>query len=141
MRNPFTPNHVRLIQDCYPQPSALLASAPEYNPNSQELSRLAYYASNHPAKLAKVGQELEKRAKTEVARARWGNARARASLLVTLGIFKTLGAECRNDISLFTPALISTVAAALTPFTRDLEVAARAASLVRHLFVIFAILY
>jgi hypothetical protein len=130
MRNPFTPNHVRLIQACYPPASAILASAPEYNPNSQELSRLTYYASNHAAKLAKVGNELEKRAKLEASRARSGNARAKASLLVTLTIFKVLGAECRNDMSLFSPALMSTVASSLMVFPKDLEVAAKAASLV-----------
>lgn len=130
MRNPFTPNHVRLIQACYPPPQAILAAAPEYSPNSQELSRLTYYASNHAAKLAKVGRELEKRAKLETSRAKSGNARAKASLLVTLTIFKALGAECRSDISLFTPALISVVASTLSAFQKDLEVAAKAASLV-----------
>ncbi|KAF8517830.1 hypothetical protein JB92DRAFT_2904721 [Gautieria morchelliformis] len=128
MRLPFTPNHVRLVQACYPPPSALLAPGPLHGPNSQELSRLTYYASNRPGKLTKLGQELEKRCRLEANRARSGNAKARASLLITLTIFKALVAECRSDLSLLTPALISTVVTAMTCFPRDLEVTAKAAS-------------
>ena len=130
MRLLFAPNHVRLVQACYPPPSALLAAGPIHGPNSQELSRLTYYASNRPGKLTKLGHELEKRCKLESNRARGGNAKARASLLVTLSIFKALVAECRSDLSLLTSALISTVVAAMTCFPRDLEVTAKAASVV-----------
>jgi hypothetical protein len=130
MRLPFTPNHVQLVQACYPPSSAILTVGPDYRPNSQELSRLTYYASNRPGKLTKLGNELEKRAKLEAQRARSGNARARASLLITLAIFKALVTECRRDLSLLTRALISSVVAALSSFPRDLEVAARSASVV-----------
>src|SRR5882724_3664877 len=130
MRLPFTPNHVQLVQACYPPSSALLSSGPNYRPNSQELSRLTYYASNRPGKLTKLGSELERRAKLEAQRAQTGNARARALLLITLAIFKALVAECRRDLSLLTRALISSVVAALSCFPRDLEVAARSASVV-----------
>lgn len=130
MRLPFTPNHVRLVQACYPPPSALLAAGPIHGPNSQELSRLTYYASNRPGKLTKLGQELEKRCKLEANRARSGNAKARASLLISLMIFKALVTECKSDLSLLTPALISTVVAAMTCFPFDLEVTAKAASVV-----------
>lgn len=137
MRLPFTPNHVRLVQACYPPPSALLAPGPFRGPNSQELSRLTYYASNRPGKLAKLGQELEKRCKLEANRARSGNPKARASLLITLTIFKALVTECRSDLSLLTPALISTVVAAMTCFPRDLEVTAKAASVVSPAVLFF----
>lgn len=40
----FTPNHVQLLNSCYPQTSALLTAGPDFAPNSQELSRLTYYA-------------------------------------------------------------------------------------------------
>ena len=42
--NIFTPNHVQLLNACYPPTSALLTSGPGFNPNSQELSKLTYYA-------------------------------------------------------------------------------------------------
>ena len=130
MRLPFTPNHIQLVRACYPPSSALLSAGPNYCPNSQELSRLTYYASNRPGKLTKLGNELERRAKLEAQRAQTGNARARALLLITLAIFKALVAECRRDLSLLTRALISSVVAALSCFPRDLEVAARSASVV-----------
>jgi len=74
----FSPHHVRLIAACYPPSSALVTSGPEYQPNTQELSRLTYYASNHPGKLNKLGNELEKRARAECLKARAGNTRLRA---------------------------------------------------------------
>lgn len=40
----FTPNHVKLLNSCYPPTSALLTAGPDYSPNSHELSRLTYYA-------------------------------------------------------------------------------------------------
>lgn len=39
----FSPNHVKLLNSCYP-PTALLTAGPDYSPNSHELSRLTYYA-------------------------------------------------------------------------------------------------
>ena len=74
----LTPNHVQLIAACYPPNAALLTSGPEYRPNSQELSRLTYYASNRPGKIAKLGNELEKRALADSRKAKSGNVRARA---------------------------------------------------------------
>lgn len=90
----FTPGHEKLLNACYPP--SLLTSGPDYSPNSQELSRLTYYAcvllafpresqyeyrqisSNHPEKLAKIGSELEKRVRTESRKARSGNIKMRA---------------------------------------------------------------
>ncbi|KAF8826891.1 hypothetical protein HHX47_DHR5000581 [Lentinula edodes] len=124
----FTPNHVQLLNSCYPPASTLLTSGPEYSPNSQELSRLTYYASNHPEKLTKLGSELEKRVKTESRKARSGNIKIRASLLITLAILRSLATECRRDIALLSPSLIASVESTLSNELNDLEVVARAAS-------------
>ncbi|KIK67981.1 hypothetical protein GYMLUDRAFT_36788 [Collybiopsis luxurians FD-317 M1] len=124
----FTPNHVQLLNSCYPPSSALLTSGPDYSPNSQELSRLTYYASNHPEKLTKLGNELEKRVKAESRKARTGNIKTRASLLITLAIFRSLATECRRDIALLSPSLIASVENTLSNALDDLEVVARAAS-------------
>jgi len=40
----FTPNHVQLLNSCYPPTSSLLTAGPDYRPNPQELGRLTYYA-------------------------------------------------------------------------------------------------
>ncbi|KAF8623443.1 hypothetical protein AX15_006385 [Amanita polypyramis BW_CC] len=124
----FTPNHVQLLKACYPPASSLLAAASGYSPNSHELSRLTYYASNHPAKLTKLGAELEKRIRPESKKARTGNLRARATLLVTLAILRALAIECRTDIRLFSVPLMSCVDVTLSDMPGDLEVVARAAS-------------
>ena len=78
MHIPFTPNHVQLVSACYPPAAALLTAGPEYSPNSQELSRLTYYAANRPGKIGKLGAELEKRVRTDCRKAATGNTRARA---------------------------------------------------------------
>ncbi|KAF9464410.1 hypothetical protein BDZ94DRAFT_1161875 [Collybia nuda] len=124
----FTPNHVQLLNSCYPPTSALLTAGPEYSPNSQELSRLTYYASNHPGKLTKLGTELEKRLRTESRKAKAGNIRTRASLLITLSIFRSLATECRRDIALLSPSLVASVDVTIEAVPHDLEVVARAAS-------------
>ncbi|CDO71328.1 hypothetical protein BN946_scf184908.g86 [Trametes cinnabarina] len=128
MHIPFTPNHIQLISACYPPSTALLTSGPEYAPNSQELSRLTYYAANRPEKINKLGNELEKRVKTDTRKAAAGNTRARASLLITLAIFKALAAECRRDMSLLSPSLLSSINITLSSLSADLEIAARAAT-------------
>ncbi|PCH41155.1 hypothetical protein WOLCODRAFT_70616 [Wolfiporia cocos MD-104 SS10] len=128
MHLPFTPNHVHLVSACYPPSAALLTSGPEYLPNSQELSRLTYYASNRPGKINKLAGELEKRAKADCRRAQAGNTRSRASLLITLYIFKVLATECRRDIALLTASLMSAINATLSCLSSDLEVMARIAT-------------
>lgn len=124
----FSPNHVKLLNTCYPPTSGLLAAGPDYSPNSHELSRLTYYASNHPGKLAKIGSELEKRLKLECKKAKSGNIRSRASLLISLSIFRSLASECRRDIALLSPSLIGSVEFTLASVPNDLEVVARGAS-------------
>ncbi|KAI0650320.1 hypothetical protein C8Q79DRAFT_902424 [Trametes meyenii] len=128
MHIPFTPNHIQLVSACYPPNAALLTAGPEYAPNSQELSRLTYYAANRPEKINKLGSELEKRVKTDARKAAAGNTRARASLLITLAIFKALATECRRDMALLSPSLLSSTNVTLSSLSADLEVAARAAT-------------
>jgi hypothetical protein len=53
------------------------------------------------------------------------------SLLITLSIYKSLVNECRRDISQLSASLISSVNAALNALPSDLELAAKAASVVR----------
>ena len=74
----ITPNHIQLIAACYPPSSALLTAGPQYKPNSQELSRLTYYASNRPGKISKLGQQLLKNVINDSRKAQAGNLRARA---------------------------------------------------------------
>lgn len=78
MHLPFTPNHVQLISACYPPNAALLTAGPDYRPNSQELSRMTYYASNRPGKINKLASELEKRVRLDCRKAKAGNIRARS---------------------------------------------------------------
>lgn len=73
----LTPNHIQLVSACYPPSSALPTAGPDYSPNSQELSRLTYYAANRPGKISKLGNELEKRIKADSRKAAAGNSRAR----------------------------------------------------------------
>ncbi|KAF9076803.1 hypothetical protein BDP27DRAFT_1442186 [Rhodocollybia butyracea] len=124
----FTPNHIQLLNACYPPSSALLTSGPEYSPNSQELSKLTYYASNHPDKLTKLGSEIEKRVRIESRKAHSGNIKIRASLLITLAILRSLATECRRDIALLSLSLIAAIEITLSTALDDLEVVARAAS-------------
>ncbi|KAH7887618.1 hypothetical protein F5I97DRAFT_1951639 [Phlebopus sp. FC_14] len=124
----FTPQHVLLIAACYPPSSALLAAAPEYQPNTQELSRLTYYAANHPSKIQKLGSELEKRARTACSKASAGYPRARASLLITLAIVRALAIECRRDLSLLSHSLLFCLKTTLDSLSSDREICARAAS-------------
>ncbi|KAJ3573353.1 hypothetical protein NP233_g2488 [Leucocoprinus birnbaumii] len=128
MHHIFTPNHVQLLNACYPPSSGLLAAGPNYAPNSHELSRLTYYASNNRGKLTKLGAELEKRLRAECRKACSGNLRMRASLLITLSIFRSLALECKRDIALLSPSLVSSVEITLTSLSNDLEVVVRVAS-------------
>jgi protein EFR3 len=78
MRLLFSPIHVQLIAACYPPSASLLTSGPHYHPNSQELSRLTYYAANQPGKIQKLSGELQKRIKLEARKALPNNPRSRA---------------------------------------------------------------
>jgi hypothetical protein len=52
------------------------------------------------------------------------------SLLVSLAVLRALTIECRRDLHLFSESLMSAVDATLSDVVGDLEVAARAASVV-----------
>lgn len=68
-------NHRKLIDDCYPPPKSLGSIGPEFKPNGNELSRLAYYGNRKPAKLTKVGNVLEAKA-SQAARGVGGSGQA-----------------------------------------------------------------
>lgn len=53
-----------------------------------------------------------------------------SSLLITLAMFKALATECRRDVSLLSSSLLSAVNCTLSSLSSDLEVVARAASVV-----------
>ncbi|KAI0030716.1 hypothetical protein K488DRAFT_87530 [Vararia minispora EC-137] len=127
MHLPFTPNHVQLISACYPPSASLTTNGAA--PNSQELSKLTYYAANKSGKLNKLGTEMEKRIKAEARKAQAGNVRSRASLLISLQILRSLATECRRDISLLTAPILSSAAITLRSMSSDLEVSAKAATL------------
>lgn len=84
-------HHRKLFDDCYPPPKALPTTAPEYRPNANELSRLAYYAQNKPAKLAKVGALLITRSASDAHGMNSSHPdRAKAGLMLTLAITREL---------------------------------------------------
>ena len=56
-----------------------------------------------------------------------------SSLLISLSIFRSLATECRRDIALLSPSLIGSVDSVLASVPSDMEVVARAASVVRHI--------
>ncbi|ODO06619.1 hypothetical protein I350_03976 [Cryptococcus amylolentus CBS 6273] len=97
---------VQHLNACYPPSKALLTAGPEFRPLAQDLSKLTYFATNKPSKLAKIGEELEKRVIKESQRSSQGYPKYRASLLISLAILRALLTECKRDIALFArPAL------------------------------------
>ncbi|OXG16946.1 protein EFR3 [Cryptococcus neoformans Tu401-1] len=121
------------LKACYPPSKALLTAGPEYRPLSQDLSKLTYFATNKPSKLAKIGEELEKRVAQESTRASSGNHKYRASLLISLAILRALLTECKRDIALFARSTLRVIDNSLDVrvYQRggiDLEVVGRAAA-------------
>ncbi|WVQ74798.1 hypothetical protein IAR50_004404 [Cryptococcus sp. DSM 104548] len=92
---------VQHLNACYPPSKALLTAGPDFRPLAQDLSKLTYFATNKPSKLAKIGDELEKRVTKESQRSSQGYPKYRASLLISLAILRALLAECKRDIALF----------------------------------------
>lgn len=128
-------NHLKLIEECYPPAKNLASIGPEYKPNSNELSRLAYYGNRKPEKLTKVGKVLEQRATTEAKGASGTGAsadKAKGALMVTLGIVKELITECHRDINYFASSATSVILSALQSSDRsgrrDLDITARSAA-------------
>lgn len=62
------------------------------------------------------------------------------TLLVSLNIFKALVTECRRNLSLLSAALISSLDAVLEALPDDLEVAAKAATVVSILIIFNSLL-
>ncbi|KDN38791.1 hypothetical protein K437DRAFT_259290 [Tilletiaria anomala UBC 951] len=132
-------NHRNLVDTCYPAPKALANIGPDYRPNGNELSRLAYYASNKPAKLLKVGQYLEHSKVRPAAKRVTGSGKtsdaAKSSLMVSLAITKTLIVECKQSLNYLLPSAQAILLAALSAAARgapggkrDLDLSARCAS-------------
>ncbi|KAK6910623.1 hypothetical protein I203_104655 [Kwoniella mangroviensis CBS 8507] len=122
------------LNACYPPSKALLTSGPEYRPLSQDLSKLTYFATNKPSKLARIGEELEKRISKESTRSSGGYAKYRASLLISLAILRALLTECKRDISLIGKSALKCINSALDVIVYqrsnelDLEVVGRASA-------------
>ncbi|KAJ1935524.1 plasma membrane localization protein, partial [Linderina macrospora] len=94
--------HATLIEKCFPA-----ERLSESTPNSNELSYLVYYAQSKPAKLAKVGAYLAKRAKKDLQR------RRRGDVIVGLRIFDELLEECGRDLNFFGKDVLGTLDATL----------------------------
>lgn len=131
-----TPNHRKLVEECYP-PAKKIAGVE--NPNSNELGKLVYYAQSKPAKLTKVGKVLNDRAaadsRTASSPGSTATEKGRCGLLITLAILKSLVTECRRDITYIVGSAQSILQHALTAADkagahggRDLELSARASS-------------
>ncbi|WVF72663.1 hypothetical protein IAT40_007481 [Kwoniella sp. CBS 6097] len=121
------------LNACYPPSKALLTAGPDYRPLSQDLSKLTYFATNKPSKLAKIGEELEKRVSKEATRSTGGYPKYRASLLISLAILRALLTECKRDIPLFGRSALKIISTCLEVkvYQRggmDLEVIGRAAA-------------
>ncbi|WVQ99870.1 hypothetical protein IAU59_007013 [Kwoniella sp. CBS 9459] len=121
------------LNACYPPSKALLTAGPDYRPLSQDLSKLTYFATNKPSKLAKIGEELETRVNKEATRSTGGYPKYRASLLISLAILRALLTECKRDIPLFGRSALKIISTCLDVkvYQRggmDLEVIGRAAA-------------
>ncbi|KAK0560173.1 plasma membrane localization protein [Tilletia horrida] len=130
----------KLLNSCYPPPKTIASTAPEYRPSGNELSRLAYFASNNPTQLTAVGDLLVQRANLEAKAFKSANGpnrdKAKAGLMLTLAITKNLIAECKRELNYFNPHAQSIISIALDASThnpggstkRDIEISARTAS-------------
>ncbi|KAE8222926.1 hypothetical protein CF326_g8284 [Tilletia indica] len=130
----------KLLNSCYPPPKTIATTAPEYRPSGNELSRLAYFASNAPTQLTIVGDLLVQRATLEAKAFKSANGpnrdKAKAGLMLTLAITKNLIAECKRELNYFNPHAQSIISIALDASThnpggntkRDIEISARTAS-------------
>ncbi|WRT68287.1 uncharacterized protein IL334_005263 [Kwoniella shivajii] len=122
------------LNACYPPSKALITSGPEYRPLSQDLSKLLYFATNKPSKLANIGEELEKRINKESIKSTGGYPKYRASLLISLAILRALLTECKRDISLFGKSALRSIKSSLNVKVYqksdelDLEVIGRSAA-------------
>lgn len=127
-----TPNHIKLLRDCYPTKTLLTTPLAELKPDSNFLSKLTYYCAGRQKKIPKVAAAILERAERE---ARTSGAKGRALLAVTLEVMRSLVGECRTSAELGCFAEHALHVAELG-FTRkeagqrDPELEARAAGLV-----------
>ncbi|TPX34914.1 hypothetical protein SmJEL517_g02605 [Synchytrium microbalum] len=90
-------NHVVIVNAVYPnQPG-------QEGPQSSNLSKLIFYASSKPQKLAKIGTYLEKRLRLDLRRYRVGYVR------VTLQILSALIDQCHQHLNLFAKSVLRIV--------------------------------
>ena len=69
VRQSCRPKHQVLVLKCYPK---FQKNVVDVKANSSELSYLLYYASTRRSKVQKVGEFLEKKAKSDVSRGKFG---------------------------------------------------------------------
>ncbi|KEI37361.1 uncharacterized protein L969DRAFT_96440 [Mixia osmundae IAM 14324] len=135
------PNHLVLIDACYPAGKALASSGPDYAPDSNSVSKLVYYCSMKPHKSNKVAKVLLTRAQKDALNPT--PTKGKPNLCITLAILTKLLDGCRQHLSYFAREAIEIIelAAAVKqpgqPEYRDNEVAERAASAF-HAFATFA---
>ncbi|TPX43809.1 NAD+ kinase [Synchytrium endobioticum] len=78
----------------------LILNSGQEGPQPSNLSKLIFYASSKPQKLAKIGAYLEKRLKLDLRRYRVGYVR------VTLQIISALIDQCRQHLNLFSKSVL-----------------------------------
>lgn len=123
---PWTSNHAKLIQDCYPPKPEGLPTAVSNN-----LGKLTFYAIGRPKKLPKVSAALFERAQKDAKSS--SGQKGRTGLAVTIDIYKGLATECRSELRVFGEHALRVVEMGLSRrdgSKRDHEMEARAASLV-----------
>ena len=96
-RQACRPKHQILVLKCYPKYNK---TQTDVRANSSELSYLLYYASTRRSKLTKVTDFLDKRATSDVWKARTGNVQ------VTLQIVTSLIEKCPRDLPLYQRAVL-----------------------------------
>ncbi|KAH6642763.1 hypothetical protein C7974DRAFT_386092 [Boeremia exigua] len=97
-RQACRPKHQILVLKCYPKYNK---TQTDVRANSSELQYLLYYASTRRSKLTKVTDFLDKRATSDVWKARTGNVQ------VTLQIVTALIEKCPRDLPLYQRAVLS----------------------------------
>lgn len=118
MKNKLLSKHQRLILQCYPA-----GRGSDKKPNASELSYLLYYVSTRKAKLTKVGNFLEKTAKSDVYRGKAGNVQ------VTLDIVNVLMEKCYDDLNLFARNVVEILTCVLS--SNDLALCQHASNVFR----------
>ncbi|KAH8918351.1 hypothetical protein BT69DRAFT_585974 [Atractiella rhizophila] len=118
-------NHRLLLSACYPA-SKLINGPTVPPPDSNSLSKLIFYTTQRPNKLAKVGKALVEKNGKAVYRAK------RNEVAVTLDICRGLVREVRVGLVYWETEVLEIVDTVMkSAFSKDDEIVARAANLVR----------